>query len=811
MERMRLRAGLPRAKISTKQSPKRLFGRSDWADFDYLPVISAGCRDIGPVKVDCKLRLSESQCGIHTDYGRPAAVLYMDLAFDQPADCKLSEATVHIRLEDGPEVSTGIRPPQEPSDWGVRLTDYLGPVSLHGRITKVGEKKAVQWMPHLDGGGMVGFGGLGTEKERSIQHKRRWLFNGNMVCPTGSRRGGNGEYTELCWKLQENHFECQSLRRKVFQTAFAFEHSIRPFVMMVSIDGRLQKRSHRVRHLHFPQALKKSDGAMATYVDLGEYYDMQREANRTRLDPLFQRLHVDLERRNKEKMGDELDDTSVGHSAERDDVGTSHEVVHPEMEPHHDPQLAGLETMRRELTAGSSDTLPPTRQRRPVAETPLITVVSDNPPTASLTVSGILVQLHSTKTFLRYLLTFFVVLHRVVRRTLYTASDSLVPGVRAVVRAVRTGPITGSRWLFTIGTRHNETRPITHEDRDGVEFESPLVPRTDGKDRSYIRSLAMTPPPIAQRTYQPSTTRIQQQSSPRARRPITPPPPRTGMLSPRLVPSPPPPPRPAEHMSTARHVKPTTRRTTVRARGKSGVKGKEYSLLRKINEGIEKLLSQDVKNVQGGKDVTPKWLNAGNVRINIGPSKKVGRGSGAEVKRDGPLQPRQTLEERWAESEQREKNGEDRGDRREKKDEMVHGDTLEKKTHDTRPEKVEKIREENEDGTDQWNHDTKEKGETRGAECESERLQGSRRGNGWLQEKKERMPRQVILQTGHKSGANDLDQKNPPPISNGTTMVNGVDDLVSHGGETTDEWTISASRRRRHVNKGKYDGRETCE
>ncbi|KAH7313827.1 hypothetical protein B0I35DRAFT_435928 [Stachybotrys elegans] len=265
----------------------RQYGPSDFARFESLRAMSAGRQDIGKVDVDCKLRLSDSKCGVLGRSNQPAAIMYMDLAFNQPSDCRLARATVRITLEEH-----SASPPPYASSLG--MTDDFGPHMLCGPLKTEAASSENRLTPFIEYAG-VGMGGLGQVESKMSLHERRWTFGGHLVPPNRSAPLSmrNGSYRTLQWDLEENSFEPQALHRQVFRTAFVFEHDVTPFVLNVEIDGKLQRRRDRIRHFSFPQSQRRWDGTTRTLIDLTPQYRPNAPSFK-RLDQLAARIRDEL-------------------------------------------------------------------------------------------------------------------------------------------------------------------------------------------------------------------------------------------------------------------------------------------------------------------------------------------------------------------------------------------------------------------------------------------------------------------------------------------------------------------------------------
>jgi hypothetical protein len=223
----------------------RKFSHSNKSIDAYSEAILA-YKEIGKVRVDCKFRLSDSLFGTLGHNAKPAGIVYMDLSFDQPSDCRLAKATVVITLErdkEGKHDGRQIRPMSA----GLRITNLFGPIEICGPSKSMLSQDKYHFTPHVEAFGFGG-GGLGVDKETTKLHTSKWAFNGHISPAKDKQTGMMDEYCSILrWELAENDLESQATHGKVFQTAFAFEHEGPPFNMRVEIDGKLEKTSDQMR------------------------------------------------------------------------------------------------------------------------------------------------------------------------------------------------------------------------------------------------------------------------------------------------------------------------------------------------------------------------------------------------------------------------------------------------------------------------------------------------------------------------------------------------------------------------------------
>ncbi|KAI1757590.1 hypothetical protein F4782DRAFT_525400 [Xylaria castorea] len=249
----------PRPELSTVDSYSRKFGRYDFKRFDHLVSqhASLGAASLGKIHVDCKFLFKKSKWG--TLEGRDSAgIVYLDLAFSQPSDCRLKSATVQVTLDDDDEHLVQQFPPQA-SRPPVQIVKY-GPRHMTGEPQY--ERIAIhnRFIPSVEVGPFGGAGGVGRESAKVTVRECRWMFESHLM--TGGRKRGmnNWAYKVLQWQITENELETQSLHSNTVHTAFSFVHGGQPFFMRVGVSGKLESRTsdlgHQIRHtmrkLKFP-------------------------------------------------------------------------------------------------------------------------------------------------------------------------------------------------------------------------------------------------------------------------------------------------------------------------------------------------------------------------------------------------------------------------------------------------------------------------------------------------------------------------------------------------------------------------------
>jgi hypothetical protein len=299
--------------MTLSQQPRipiaRKFGRS-FERCDPLSPASIGNRDLGKVNIDCKFRLSESKWGVLGAAERSAGILYMDLTFDQPKDCKLSSATVLITVDGEDIAAESLREATTEAVGTVRsvlpalrITDSFGPKNLSGEQKTMQMKSTYRLTPNFNVLGN-GAGGVGRDIEKINHFTGRWTFTGHIK-PT-KVHGRNGvtsmTYKTIKWELTENDLDLRVVHNKVVHTAFAFEHDQKPCYIRVEISGKLQRVRDRIRStLRFPPARREDQGETIARIELGPSYKFKN-----RLDSIANGLARAMEMENFEAIPVEL-------------------------------------------------------------------------------------------------------------------------------------------------------------------------------------------------------------------------------------------------------------------------------------------------------------------------------------------------------------------------------------------------------------------------------------------------------------------------------------------------------------------------
>ncbi|KAE8328480.1 nucleoside phosphorylase domain-containing protein [Aspergillus sergii] len=210
---------------------KRLFQRPVNREQNHRDLLethsqSLGYRQLGTIKIDCSF-MPDSQWGILQKVaGAPAWLLYLQLQFSQPSDCKLANANVQLTFERMAPVNQG---PINSSNLGPVLTEYFGPRGIAANdliepvflgSTAVNAKLKASKRPgsHQDAG-----------TQCSLQ-AYTWPIEGD----------NSGLHRRVEWIIKEADSQRQPLlHRGQVRVALVLQHDLDPFFITVRIEGQL--------------------------------------------------------------------------------------------------------------------------------------------------------------------------------------------------------------------------------------------------------------------------------------------------------------------------------------------------------------------------------------------------------------------------------------------------------------------------------------------------------------------------------------------------------------------------------------------
>ena len=235
--------------------------------------LSLGCREIGKVKVDCCFLGSKSVWGELSD--RSASLMYIDLTFHQPEDCKLTNATITLTME----YEKRVRP--SPDCLGPRVTEFFGPKEINGEKQEQHVTDSFEFKPNIGAMG-YSFGGVGGERKSQYSTSSRWRFRGQRWPVISKEPGDNegGTYRQLEWVLEESSVKDQAFHSGQMHTGLVIEHDRIPFNVEVEIKGKLRRSLKRLRFPPLMNSSKKKT-SIALKIDVNvPLDDLAAELNR---------------------------------------------------------------------------------------------------------------------------------------------------------------------------------------------------------------------------------------------------------------------------------------------------------------------------------------------------------------------------------------------------------------------------------------------------------------------------------------------------------------------------------------------------
>ncbi|KAI0853000.1 hypothetical protein F5Y00DRAFT_272545 [Daldinia vernicosa] len=209
-------SGLALSWTERLQSGRR-FGKYDFGRFERLEGSShyLGKGKIGDVEVACKFLFRESRWGVLTPEKNPGGIIYLDLSFTEPLDCRLKNAIVSLTLDEEDEDL------QRYGNSSAKITVHIiehGPKNLYGELDSASKITKHSFNPHVEVGGIFGAGGVGRDSMKQYIHRSQWKFSSSST-PNKLARP-----TILEWRLLESNLDSQLRYDNTFHTAFAFEH-----------------------------------------------------------------------------------------------------------------------------------------------------------------------------------------------------------------------------------------------------------------------------------------------------------------------------------------------------------------------------------------------------------------------------------------------------------------------------------------------------------------------------------------------------------------------------------------------------------
>ncbi|KAK3355956.1 hypothetical protein B0H65DRAFT_64334 [Neurospora tetraspora] len=285
--------------------PSSRFGRCDHGRFleNVQSILSVGQATLGEVTVDCRFLFTKSKWGkMGTDPSSsdtyPAGILYLDLDFSEPQDCRLQSAKVAVTLGvDEKSSKTDKSNPVYPAT----MTGHYGPKQLVGSEKTIKVQRTKEFMPHIDVPPYVSVGGMGISTEEAKDVNDRWRFAGHLRPAKGSFI-----YNRIEWDLHESALEEISSHGCEFHTAFAISHNAKAFHMIVEVKGDLVRKRDQFKQFmgsakeHLKFGGNKANQAVVKFQWSKEYSSPKR------LDRQAQRLPDEMERENRCSIPSEI-------------------------------------------------------------------------------------------------------------------------------------------------------------------------------------------------------------------------------------------------------------------------------------------------------------------------------------------------------------------------------------------------------------------------------------------------------------------------------------------------------------------------
>ncbi|GAQ43005.1 hypothetical protein AtubIFM56815_008456 [Aspergillus tubingensis] len=207
---------------------------------------SLGSLKFGKLRVDCCWLKSKTQWGKLR--GQDTGLIYLNLTFHQPADCKLSQATITINFHEV-EYFSGRNPKSD-----LEITEFFGPQILTGEKRERQVSETLEAIPRV-GAANVNVEGIGVSRKSQVTYASRWKFTGSRFTDNSLDDSyvASSRYRQLIWHLEENDLDRQAVHHSIVHTALAFHHDTFPFYIVLQIEVKMQRRHHRaLQHLVCP-------------------------------------------------------------------------------------------------------------------------------------------------------------------------------------------------------------------------------------------------------------------------------------------------------------------------------------------------------------------------------------------------------------------------------------------------------------------------------------------------------------------------------------------------------------------------------
>ncbi|KAJ6184885.1 hypothetical protein N7519_006186 [Penicillium mononematosum] len=180
--------------------------------------------------------------------GKDSGMMYLDLTFHQPADCKLAQATITMNFH---EIQGSRAGSHSKDNSDLEVTEFFGPRTLSGEKRQKQVSTTLETNPRVGNAGGH-FEGIGYSRTSEASYSSRWKFTGSRFTIESSTNDDtrSSRYRQLVWHLEENELEHQAVHNSTVHSALAFHHCSRDFYLDLHIEVKMQRWHHRLQQ-HF--------------------------------------------------------------------------------------------------------------------------------------------------------------------------------------------------------------------------------------------------------------------------------------------------------------------------------------------------------------------------------------------------------------------------------------------------------------------------------------------------------------------------------------------------------------------------------
>ncbi|PLN85386.1 hypothetical protein BDW42DRAFT_3212 [Aspergillus taichungensis] len=193
---------------------------------------------VGRLRIDCCFLMSKMRWGQLRD--QDSGLMYLDLTFHQPVDCKLAQATITLSFQSIQQSSSSMSP--------LEVTEFFGPQALSGEKRERQVSNAFEATPKF-GAASTSVEGIGMSRRSEVNYASRWKFTGTRFAADTSNDSftRSSQYRQLVWHLEENELERQAVHHSIVHTALAFHHNSSPFYLDVQVEVKMRRWRHRLQ------------------------------------------------------------------------------------------------------------------------------------------------------------------------------------------------------------------------------------------------------------------------------------------------------------------------------------------------------------------------------------------------------------------------------------------------------------------------------------------------------------------------------------------------------------------------------------